>query len=134
MIYVDVNYWIYWFDERLKEHKYVLQAIRSAINEGIVINYITLMEIAHYLRNLDQAEFRERMNTIQQLGTLTLVNLDAQITDKALEFLAGYAHLGIGGRDSVILGTMQATKVRRILTHDHAFKDVKGIKVIDPIS
>jgi len=50
-----------------------------------------------------------------------------------LEFLARYAHLGIGGRDSVILATMQITKVKRILTHDQAFKDVREIRVIDPI-
>lgn len=133
MIYVDANYWIYWFDERLQEHKYVSKPMRSAINEGIMINYVTLMEIAHYLRNLDQAEFRDRMDTIQQLGTLMLVDLDARTTNTALEFLTKYAPLGIGGRDSIILATMQVTNVKKILTHDDAFKSVKGIKVIDSI-
>lgn len=131
MIYVDANYWIYWFDERLPEHKHVLRPMRSAIKEGIIMNYVTLMEIAHYLRNLD--DLSDRTNTIRQLSTLTTVNLDASIVDLALELLAREASKGIGGRDSVILATMQANNVTRILTHDDAFRKVKGIKTLDYI-
>ncbi len=133
MIYVDANCWIYWFDERVPEHKYVLKPMRSAISEGIVINYVTLMEIAHYLRYLAEIEFRDRMDMIKHLSTLSLIALDASLADLGLQLLAKYASEGIGGRDSIILATMQANNVRRILTHDYAFKKVKWIKVIDPI-
>ena len=133
MIYVDANYWIYWFDERLPEHKFVLKPMRSCIREGIVINYVTLMEIAHYLRHLDELEFEEVMDMIKHLSTLRLIDLNASIADLALKLLVEHASEGIGGRDSIILATMKANNVRRILTHDYAFNRVKGIKVIDAI-
>jgi len=133
MIYVDANYWIYWFDKRLPEHGYVLKSMGSAIRKGIVINYVTLMEIAHYLRHLDETEFKDRLETIRSLSTLTLIDLDASIVDLALKLLVKHASQGIGGRDSIILATMKTNKVNRILTHDGAFRKVKGVKVIDPI-
>ena len=52
LIYVDANYWAYWFDQRLSEHKYTLKPMRDAIHEGIILNVITLMEVAHYFRCL----------------------------------------------------------------------------------
>jgi len=134
MIYVDANCWIYWFDERLPEHRFVLKPVRSAIREGIVISYVTLMEMAHYLRHLTEIEFKERMDMVRHLSTLTMVVLDASVADLALQMLAKYAPEGIAGRDSIILATMQANNVKRILTHDHAFKKVKWTKVIDPIA
>lgn len=133
MIYVDANYWIYWFDKRLPEHEYVLKSMASAIHKGIVINYVTLMEVAHYLRHLEETEFKDMLETIRSLSTLTLIDLDASIVDLALKLLVKHASQGIGGRDSVILATMKTSKVKRILTHDGAFRKVKGIKVIDPI-
>lgn len=36
MIYVDTNYWIYWFDKRLPEHRDVLKTMRKATREGII--------------------------------------------------------------------------------------------------
>lgn len=97
------------------------------------MNYSTLIEIAHYLRYLDETEFRDRMDMVKHLSTLTLIELDASVADLALELFVEHVSEGIGGRDSVILATMQANDVKRILTHDHAFKKVKGIKVIDTI-
>lgn len=133
MIYVDANYWIYWFDQRLPEHRYVLKPMRNAVHEGIVINYVTLMEVAHYLRHLDRNEFKDRMDTVKALSTLTLIDLGAQIVDLALDLLVKHASMGIGGRDSIILATMQLKGIRKILTHDDAFKNLKRVRVIDSI-
>lgn len=133
MIYVDTNYWIYWLDERLPEHEFVVKSMRSCIGEGIVINYVTLMEICHYLRHLNQDEFRNAVDMIKHLSTLKLVDLDGAIADLAMELLIKHGSGGIGGRDSVVLATMKSNNVKRILTHDRAFKRIKGIKVIDTI-
>jgi len=81
MIYVDANYWIYWFDQRLPEHKHVLKPMRTAIHEGIVLNVVTLMEVAHYFRHLPKENFRRKLHTIQNLATLTLINLDLDIAE-----------------------------------------------------
>ena len=54
MIYVDSNYWIYWLDERFPEHKYTTAAVRRAITKGVLMNYVTLVEVAHHLRRLPE--------------------------------------------------------------------------------
>jgi predicted nucleic acid-binding protein len=133
MIYVDANYWIYWFDQRLPEHKHVLKPMRTIIHEGIVLNVVTLMEVAHYLRYLPKENFRRKLHAIQNLATLTFINLDLNLAELAFERLIKYAKIGIGGRDSIILATMKATGTKRIASHDEVFKKIEGIEVIDPI-
>ena len=132
MIYIDANYWIYWFDERLPEHKFVREVMRAAVREGALMNVITIMEIAHYLRFLPEQEFRRRMDYIMRLSTLTLVPL-VELMRESLELLIRYARLGIGSRDSVILATMRRTGVNRILTHDKAFRKIEWLEVVDVI-
>ena len=85
MIYVDANYWIYWFDQRLPEHKYVLKTMMEAIHEGIILNIVTLMEVAHYFRHLPKQEFRKKLDTIQNLATLTRISLDLDLARLAFE-------------------------------------------------
>ena len=133
MIYVDANYWIYWFDERLPEHRFVREAMRAAIREGIVMNVITVLEIAHYLRLLPEHEFRKRMDYLMRLSTLTLIPLDVDLLNTALGMLIKYARLGIGSRDSVILATMEKAGVNRILTHDKTFRKIEWLEVVDVI-
>jgi hypothetical protein len=133
LIYVDSNYWIYWLDSRLPEHRHVIAAMRRALAGGVLMNYVTLVEIAHYLRLLPEDEFSSRLSTVQNLSTLTLADLDHETTRVALEALPRYSSRGLGGRDSVILATMKARGVRDILTHDRAFESVEGIRVIDTI-
>lgn len=101
MIYVDANYWIYWFDQRLPEHKHVLKPMRTTIHEGIILNVVTLMEVAHYFRHLPKENFRRKLHTIQNLATLTFISLDLDLAELAFEQLIKYAKIGIGGRDSV---------------------------------
>lgn len=132
MIYVDANFWIYWFDRRLSEHKHVLKPMRSAIHGGILLNVVTLIEVAHYLRHLPEEEFRGKIDAILNLETLTLINLDVDLTRLAFEELISHAKTGIGGRDSVILATMKATGTKRIASHDEVFKRIEGLEVIDP--
>ncbi len=134
MIYVDANYWIYWFDSRLPEHEYVLKVMRGAVREGILLNTVTLMEVAHYFRHLQPDEFSVRMEAIQNLETLRLIGLDVNLVRPALRQLTNYAPVGVGGRDSVILATMEAAGVRRIASHDAVFRKVKWVKVVDPIT
>ena len=133
MIYVDANYWIYWFDRRLPEHQHVLKVMRRAVREGVVMNLVTLMEVAHFFRYLPTGEFREKIERIQNLENLKLFALDEELTELSLEHLVKNAKVGIGGRDSIILATMEVAGTRRIATHDEVFKRIRGLNVIDPI-
>ena len=47
--------------------------------------------------------------------------------------MAKYSHVGIGGRDAMILATARNLGVNRIMTHDQAFKKVDWVEVVDPI-
>jgi predicted nucleic acid-binding protein len=107
--------------------------MRAAIKEGILLNLTTMIEVAHYFRALSAPEFSSRMDKLRNLKTLTLVELDSVTAHKALGILGRYSNLGIGGRDAVILATMQLHGVKRILTHDKDFGKVKGIRVTDSV-
>ncbi len=130
---MDSNYWIYWLDSRLPEHKYVVEPIRRAISTGVVMNYVTLVEVAHHLRSLPKNEFSEMLGKIQSLSTLYMKDLDSQTARLGLELLPEYASKGLGGRDCIIVATMQLSDTKKILTHDRAFSQVRGIVAEDTI-
>ncbi len=133
MIYVDSNYWIYWLDSRLPEHRHVLKIMSRSISAGIITSYVTLLEVAHYLRNLPEGEFSQLVKSIQDLSTLTLSNLDSPTANLALDLLPEYSRKGLGGRDCIIIATMQLAGIQTIATHDRAFKDVEELTVLDDI-
>ena len=67
--YVDANYWIYWFDERLPEHDSVDHAMQKVIQDGAVVSTITLMEVAHYFRIIQLKILSEKMKMITNLSS-----------------------------------------------------------------
>ncbi len=133
LIYVDTNYWIYWLDSALPEHRHVTKLMSEAIKSGLTTNYVTLLEVAHYLRNLPKREFSSLMESIESLSTLVFSEFDAQTAGLALDLLPTYSLKGLGGRDCIILASMQLGGVRKIATHDRAFEGIKGITVVDEI-
>ena len=134
MIYVDSNYWVYWLDARVPEHGRVTRTMRSAIREGVAISYITLFEVAHHLRMLPKDRFLELTDSMHNLATLSSYDVDDRIVDLALKMLPDYVPRGLGGRDCMILATMKVHDIKRIATHDLAFRNVPDIEVIDPIA
>ncbi|MHB1902319.1 MAG: type II toxin-antitoxin system VapC family toxin [Cuniculiplasma sp.] len=131
--YIDANYWIYWFDERLPEHEFVDDAMQAAIQDAVVVSTVTLMEVAHYFRTLKPEVLSEKMKMITNLSTLNLIDFSSTIMHSSINYLSTYACVGLGSRDCVILATMEASGSVVLLTHDKAFKKVKDIKVIDEI-
>lgn len=131
MIYVDSNYWIYWLDARLPEHKRVSPAMREAVESGILMNYVTLMEIGHYLRKLPYRAFTDKIEEILNLSTLVFVDLDDRITRSAMEMLPRYSGKGLGARDCVVIATMLDHDLKDIMTHDTAFFLIGDIHPID---
>jgi predicted nucleic acid-binding protein len=111
----------------------VIAPMRKAIREGVAANYVTLFEVAHYLRMLPKQEFFDLMETIRSLSTLKVSDLDDHIADSALKMVPECASMGLGSRDCVILATMKASGINRIATHDQAFKKIDWIEVIDDI-
>ncbi len=131
--YIDSNYWIYWFDERLPEHKYVDRIMQETIRKGVVVNAVTIMEVAHYFRNLSKGEFVERIEIILGLSTLKVVDFTLEILKRALSFVPQYSQFGLGARDCVIIATMEAVDVDKLLSHDMGFRKIRSITVADEI-
>lgn len=107
--------------------------MRKAIGDGILMNYVTIVEVGHYLRALPPEDFHEKTETILNLSTLTYSDLDNAITRLALDILPRYSKKGLGGRDCVIIATMRTHGVKEILTHDRAFGRVEGLHVVDAL-
>lgn len=99
--------------------------MRRAIEEGVLLNYVTLIEVSHYLRRLQKEEFHRIMEAIQNLSTITLVGLNDEIAHFAIDLMPNYASKRLGGRDCVILATMKLHGASRILTPDHSFREAK---------
>ena len=130
---MDANYWIYWFDERLPEHDSVDNAMQMAIRNGVVVSTVTLMEVAHYFRMIQPEILSEKMMMITDLSTLSLIDFTSTIMQSSISLLSIYGQMGLGSRDCVILATMKFAGSGILLTHDHSFKNVKDIKIIDEI-
>ena len=101
--YIDANYWIYWFDERLPEHKSVDDVMQRTIKDRVVVSTVTLMEVAHYFRMIPPDILKEKMRNIDDLTTLSLVDFTSTIMQSSINLLSIYGPMGLGSRDCVIL-------------------------------
>ena len=135
MLIIDSNIWAYYFDEDAPEHDFVVEDLEAALrSERIAINTVIIIEVAHFLiKNLGPLLGRRKLSVF--LGfPFRIVDLNYELTLRALDLLAKYSHLGIGGRDATILAAAEALNINKIMTHDEAFKRIKWIKTIDPVS
>jgi predicted nucleic acid-binding protein len=133
MIFVDSNIWCYYFDRSAREHEVVSRELEKVLKKRVVINTVILMEVAHYLiKNLGPLEGNRKMDVFLS-HPIEIVNFDYKLAKKSIEMLARYFHAGIGGRDATILASMVEKNVKRIMTHDQAFKRIDLIEVLDPV-
>jgi predicted nucleic acid-binding protein len=107
--------------------------MQETIKEGLVVNSVTIMEVAHYFCNLSKSEFDERIETTLSLYTLRVVSFTLELMEDALSFVPQYSRFGLGARDCVIIATMKTVGTDILLSHDMAFKNVRNITVIDEI-
>jgi len=133
MLMVDSNIWAYYLDADALEHKYVAPEVKRALREGVLINTVVVMEVAHFLiKNLGPVLGKEKLEVFLNFP-MEVDELTLDLARRAADELSKYSHLGIGGRDATLLATMRGRNVLRIMTHDEALKRVPDIKAIDPI-
>ena len=135
MLIIDSNIWAYYFDEDAPEHDFVVDDVEEALrSERIAINTVIIIEVAHFLiKNLGPLLGRNKLSTFLSFP-FRIVDLNYELTLRALDLLAKYSHLGIGGRDATILATAETLNINEIMTHDEAFKRIEWLKTIDPVS
>jgi len=98
-----------------------------------VINTVIMVEVAHFLiKNLGAVLGMEKLREFLRFP-FTVVDLDHAMALRALELLARYSHVGVGGQDATILATAESLSISKIMTHDEAFKKVDWLEVIDPV-
>ena len=134
MIFIDSNIWCYYFDKTSEEHWKVSHYIETILNKnGIVMNYFIIMELAHYLvKNLGPIHGKEKIDGFLRFPFI-IGDFDYELLALSIDMLTQYSHFGIGGRDATILATMKKFKIKKLLTHDKAFKKVDFIEAIDPV-
>lgn len=133
MIMIDSNIWAYYLDADAPEHKSVVPAVRKSLREGVLINTVVVMEVAHFLvKNLGSVLGKEKLDTFlsfpMQVDELTL-----DLAREAADELSKYSHLGVGGRDATLLASMRGKEVTKLMTHDEALKRVPDIETFDPV-
>jgi len=133
MIMIDSNIWAYYFDANAREHRSVVPAVKKSLREGVMVNTVVLMEVAHFLiKNLGPVIGREKLDIFLSFP-MKVEELTVDLVKDAADDLSKYSHLGIGGRDATLLASMRRRGVRKIMTHDEAFKRVPEINVLDPV-
>lgn len=137
MITIDSQIWIYYFDPNALENGNVSAWMKLNLkSKEIILSMIIPLEVAHNLYKIprispDQIE-KLLFRWITQKNILIL---DATQEDmiSALQMLKYNRSKGIGGRDCLILSTMNLSKVEILVTHDKNLLMLEKFKRIDPV-
>ena len=133
LIFVDSNIWCYYFDRSALEHNAVSKKLEQVLDDGVAINTVVLMEVAHYLiKNMGSDEGRGKMGLFLSYP-MEIVDFNQHLAIRSVEYLAKYSQTGIGSRDATILASMEELEIKKLMTHDRAFKRLDFIEVVDPI-
>jgi len=87
MIFVDSNIWCYYFDQRLPEHKQVLEPLRELIkSEEIACNTIIVTEVAHYIvRHFAEETAYKKIDYFVNLRNMQITDFNRQIMTETIE-------------------------------------------------
>ena len=133
LTFVDSNIWCYYFDRSAQEHNAVSEMLEQVLEDGVAINTVVAMEVAHYLIKSLGSEGKRKMDIFLSYP-MEIIDFDQDLARKSVEYLAKYSQTGIGGRDATILASMEELGTRKLMTHDRAFKKLDFIEVVDPAS
>ncbi len=146
MITIDSQIWIYYWDINAKEHNNIKNWLNGPnkngilFKENIILSVIIPMEVGNHLFKLTGISKDFDKNTIEDLilslissENCQLIDIDAILFVDVIQKMKKYSALGIGGRDTIILATMDRLKVSTIATHDKNILTLKNYRRIDPI-
>ena len=133
LIFVDSNIWCYYFDRSAQEHDAVSESLEQVLEDGVAVNTVVAMEVAHYLIKSLGSEGKRKVDIFLSYP-MEMIDFNQYLARKSVEYLAKYSQTGIGGRDATILASMEELGTRKLMTHDRAFKRLDFVEVVDPIS
>ncbi len=146
MITIDSQIWIYYWDLDAPEHNNVKSLLNGKKNDGILFNEeiilsaIIPIEVAHHLykiannsKDLDKDTIEDLILSLISSNNCQIVEIDSVLLVDVINKMKNYSSLGIGGRDTLILATMDRLKVLTIYTHDKNILNLVNYKRIDPV-
>jgi predicted nucleic acid-binding protein len=146
MITIDSQIWIYYWDINALEHENVEIWLNGKNNDGIlfkeeiVLSAIIPIEVGHHLFRLTEFKKKLEKDIVEDLilslissENCQLIEIDAILLVDAIQKLKKFSAMGIGGRDVLILATMDRLKVSTIATHDKNILALKEYRRIDPV-
>lgn len=142
MLSIDSQIWIYYFDRNARENPNVTSWFEGENQDGIlfseqiVLSSIIPIEVAHNLfkmSELDKNAIEQLIISFISLDNCQLIDINQALILEALNFLKKLASRGIGGRDALILATMNKYQIETILTHDKNLLSIRELSRIDPV-
>jgi len=145
MITIDSQIWIYYWDINALEHKNIKNWLNGKEKDGIlfkediVLSAIIPIEVGHHLykvadlsKDLDKETIEELILALISTENCQIIDIDSILLVDVVQKMKAYSLLGIGGRDTLILATMDRLKVSTIATHDKNILSLKKYRRIDP--
>lgn len=141
MLSIDSQIWIYYYDTTAKEHSNVLKWLDEILlKEVIILSSIIPIEIAHNLfsiheknKELNKTQVEEILLSLISLENCQLIDIDQNLIIEVINILKKYRTIGIGGRDALIIATMERMEIQTIATHDKNILSLKKFRRIDPV-
>jgi len=142
LISIDSQIWIYYLDSNATESANVIRYLDGNNNDGIIatekiiINTIIPVEVAHnFFRNeeIDVEKAYEIITSTFQLENMEIKEITLALMELALKIVAKNRRKGIGGRDALILATMEQEQINTLVSHDKNLLELINLRRIDPV-
>lgn len=142
LISIDSQIWIYYLDANAIESTNVVTYLDGMNENGILsqekilISTIIPLEVAHnFFRNkeIDITKAYEIITSTFQLENMEIKEISLPLMELAIKIVAKNRLKGIGGRDAVILATMEQEQVNTLFTHDKNLLELQNLHRIDPV-
>ncbi|KKM77112.1 hypothetical protein LCGC14_1373360 [marine sediment metagenome] len=146
MISIDSQIWIYYWDINAKEHTNIKNWINGTNKDGIlfkekiILSAIIPIEIGHHLfkltdisKELTKEKVEDLLLSLISSEPCQLIEIDAILLIDVIQKMKKFSPFGIGGRDTLILATMDKLKVNTIATHDKNILALTSYRRIDPV-
>ncbi len=139
---IDSQIWIYFVDPNSPENRNVSSYLEGdneggvLFKENIIINPVIPIEVAHTIfgnPGLDIIISFETITSLFHFENIDIKEIDQETLRDGLNILGKYRLKGIGGRDSLLMATMQKFNVSAIVTNDKNLLSLTELRRIDPI-
>ena len=112
----------------------------TLFKEKIILSSVIPIEVGHNLyrtahlrKDLDKEMIEELLLSLISTENCQIIEVDELLLVDVIQKMKDYSKLGIGGRDTLILSTMDRLKVSTIATHDKNILKLKKYIRIDPV-